>query len=430
VPEIPVRVAAHRSIFVKLLAIMVVMALCLMFMVTAFFAFIVNPGVEEAVDRVLEVYGDTVASRSPDFAEARTIAQRIGITIAYRGPQGAWTTDRERPDGWDDRGETPASLAVWAHGGHSAPARDGGTYFFAWKFGHTIRAAHDKLALFLLLLMVAVVVAAHEVLRRALRPVRLLYAGVARISDGDFDVAVPRQSRDELGALTDAFNQMARRVKEMIALRDQLLLDVSHELRSPLTRMKVALALVPEGEKRRRMEADVAEMEAMITSILELERLRDGRGVRLERRDIVPIVREVAMQFRGVPPGVDVTTPSTAVELEIDAERIRTLLRNLLDNAVKYRLPDSRPVTVTVEGRPDALVLRVSDDGPGIAPSDLGNIFEPFYRADHSRSKKTGGYGLGLSMCRRIVEAHGGTISAQHNPGRGATMVATFPRRA
>ena len=426
--EGPAGVSIHMSVFAKLLTIMVVMALCLMLMVTGFFAFVVNPGLAEAIDRVMEVYGEAVAAQSPGFAQARAIARRVGITIAYRGPRGGWTTDHDRPDGWDQAGP-PASVAVWTGGGHSAPARDGGTYYFTWKSGHRIRAAHDKLALFLLLLMAAVILTAHQVLRRALRPVRLLYTGVARISEGDFEVAVPRQSRDELGALTDAFNQMARRIKEMMALRDQLLLDVSHELRSPLTRLKVALALVPEGEKRARMEADVAEMETMITGILELERLRDRRGVHVAPHDLLALVHEVAAPFSTAPPGVELLLPPETIILDIDADRIRTLLRNLLDNAVKYRLPDSRPVDVIVLSGRETVELRVRDDGPGVAPDDLHSIFEPFYRADHSRSKKTGGYGLGLSMCKRIAEAHGGTIAAEPGPVRGVTIVVSIPRR-
>ncbi len=427
---IPRRVPLRHSIFVKLLAIMVALAACLLLMVALFFGHVVNPGVGEAIDRVLRAHAEVVAAQAPDLAAATVLARRIGLTIAYSGPKGTWSTDGSWPEGWDPTGDGRASFTpVWTRSRVVARSPDGGTYFFAWEFGSSIKAAHDRFGGLLLLLMAGVIFIAHEVLRRALRPIRLLYEGVGRLSAGDLDVEVPHRSRDELGALTEAFNQMARRVKEMIARRDQLLLDVSHELRSPLTRMKVALAMIPEGAKRERMEADVAEMEAMITGLLEQERLRDGRGVRLERQDLLPLVEEVAAGFRDTPPGVHVTTPAgIALELELDAERIRVLLRNLLDNALKYSLPDSRPLELEVAEAAGAVVVRVRDDGPGIPEADLESIFEPFFRSDRSRSKKTGGYGLGLSMCRRIVEAHGGTITAQNNPRRGATVVVTLPR--
>jgi len=192
--------------------------------------------------------------------------------------------------------------------------------------------------------------------------------------------------------------------------------------------MKVALALLPEGEKRSRMEADVSEMEAMITGILELERLREGRGIRAERRDLLAIVRDAAASFQAQHPGVVLTLPTSEVLLELDAERMRTLLRNVLDNAAKYSHPDSRPVEIAVLVAPDSVVVRVSDDGPGIADADLHSVFEPFFRSDRSRSKKTGGYGLGLSICKRIMEAHGGQIAAENRAGRGTSIVLTFPR--
>jgi signal transduction histidine kinase len=192
--------------------------------------------------------------------------------------------------------------------------------------------------------------------------------------------------------------------------------------------MKVALALVPEGEKRDRMEADVAEMETIIGGLLELERLRDARGLDLGRHDVLALVREAARPFADQAPGIELDLPEGRIELDVDAARIRMLLRNLLDNASKYSLPDSRPIAVTVREAADAVEMRVSDNGPGIAAADLDRVFEPFFRADRSRSKKTGGFGLGLGICKRIMEAHGGEIRAEGRPDRGTTIVLTFPR--
>lgn len=416
----------HASIFVKLIAIMVGMAACQMLMVVVFFGFVVNPSVVGAVDRVLDVYARDIASRSLDLETARSVAREAGISISYQGPQGSWSTSAAGDGG------TSAVVAppVWPHSTHVAPGASGGTYTLSWEFGRSIRTAHDKLLVLLLALLVVVVVVAHEVIRRALRPVRLLYAAAGRLGEGDLDVVVQHQSRDELGALTDAFNRMVMRVREMIQLRDRLLLDVSHELRSPLTRMRVALALLPEGDKRARMAADVAEMEGMITGILELERLRDGRGLSLDRRDIVQIICDVAAPFADAHPGISVTMPTEPVLLDLDAEKVRILFRNILENAVKYSLPDSRPVEIAMSVEPESVIVRVADSGPGVAENDLDPIFEPFYRADRSRSRKTGGFGLGLAMCRRIIEAHGGKISAQNrpSPSRGLVMLLTFPR--
>jgi signal transduction histidine kinase len=304
---------------------------------------------------------------------------------------------------------------------------DGGRYLFAWQFARRTRAAHDRLLQLLLAAMIAVFLAAYLVLSRALRPLRRLQEGVVRVGAGDFDVVLPNRTRDEFGTLTAAFNGMAARVKEMVRAREQLLLDVSHELRSPLTRLKVALALLPDSAKKTQAEADAAEMEAMVTELLELDRLRDGRGLRTTRADLAALVREAARAYEEGPPGLRVSASPPEIPVDVDVEGVRTVLRNLLGNAVKYARPDSRPIEVALSRDGDAVVVRVVDDGPGIPEADLGSLFEPFFRVDRSRSRKTGGYGLGLSICKRIVEGHGGRLDAANNPGRGACFTMTLP---
>jgi signal transduction histidine kinase len=223
---------------------------------------------------------------------------------------------------------------------------------------------------------------------------------------------------------------MVGRVKDMIEARDQLLLDVSHELRSPLTRLKVALELVSDPDMKARMAVDVVEMEIMIGELLELERLRDGSGIKTSRQNVVAILDEVGGNFHDRPPGVHLTATTREILLDIDAVRMRTVVRNLLENAIKYSLPDSRAVEVSAAQNGDRVVIRVTDDGPGIPDRDMPSLFEPFVRLDRSRSKKTGGYGLGLSIAKRIIEAHGGTITVENTAPRGASFVVTLPKPA
>lgn len=290
-----------------------------------------------------------------------------------------------------------------------------------------IASAHGLFLTLTVVFVLLVIVVAHEVIRRSLGPLRVLHAGVERVSAGELSVVVPVTSRDELGALSAAFNAMAARVREMLAARDRLLRDVSHELRSPLTRMKVAFALLPDGEKKELLSADLAEMETMIGELLELERLRDGRGLELGRHDLAPILRSAAAAFEGAPPGVLLELPDGELAARVDPEKMRTVLRNLLENAVKYAFAESAPVRLSAARDGEAIVLRVRDDGPGIPEADRASLFEPFFRVDRSRSKKTGGYGIGLSICKRIVEAHGGTIALEESPGRGATFAVRLP---
>jgi signal transduction histidine kinase len=279
----------------------------------------------------------------------------------------------------------------------------------------------------LLILLGAVVLTAHAFIHRTLRPIRLLHEGVSKLSEGNLEVVVARNTRDELGALTTAFNQMVQRVRDMVKARDQLLVDVSHELRSPITRLKVALEFIPDSEKKRRLAGDVAEMETMITEILEIERLAAGGGLEREPEDLVGLLREVIEGFADRRPGVSLKA-AAEVTVTMDGGRVRTVVKNVLENAVKFSPPESGSVEVAVEEAEDGVAVRIRDHGPGIPPDDLPSLFEPFFRVDRSRSRRTGGYGLGLAMSKRIMEAHGGSIRAENDPEGGATFTLTLPR--
>ena len=415
----------RASIFARLLTIMILMAVTLLLIVGFFFVFVVFPGATAEASHAFEQYSEGIAATSPDFQNAKALAHRLSVQIRYEGPRGSWTTADYLPRILEVReGKVDAPIG---HNYYLESSADGGSYLFAWDFSAHFRDLHTKMLWLLLFLVTGVVCTAYAFQRRLLRPVRLLDDGVERLSKGDLKVTVPVLTRDEFGVLTDAFNKMVGRVRQMVQARDQLLLDVSHELRSPLTRLKVALALFPEDENRSGMASDLDEMEAMIAELLELERLRDGRGIHLETHDLVSVIHEVADNYRKGPPGIRIDSPLREVWLDIDKDKIKTVLRNLLENAVKFGLPDSLAVAIDLEQNEDTVTLRIRDDGPGIPNADIANLFEPFYRVDRSRSKKTGGYGLGLSICKRIMEAHGGSIAVTNNPGRGASFTLKFP---
>lgn len=307
----------------------------------------------------------------------------------------------------------------------SAP--QGGEYLFAWSLGQRMNQAHTMMLVLLVTVIVGVLITGYAVLKRFLAPVRTLNEGVASLAAGRLDVTLETRTRDEFGRLTEAFNHMAGRVRGMIGARDQLLADVSHELRSPLTRLKVALELLPPNVERKGMAADISEMERKVAELLELERLRSGRSLELSSQNLVSVIREATSDFSGKPPGILIIAPATKVMIEIDPEKVRCVFRNLLENACKYA-PSRRPIEIKVNDAEAAVIVRVSDDGPGIPEKDTARLFEPFYRADPSRTKATGGYGLGLSICKRVMQAHGGDIVLDRSKPTGTTFVLTFPK--
>lgn len=418
------------SVFGKLVATMLAMAACLLILVTIFFGFVLGPDLNAVVYRIAQEYSRVVAATAPDLKTAKQLADHVGFQMRYEGPRGNWSTASSVPsidDVRDAAGKPSHALVRPTY--YVVPGSSGGAYLFVWNFSRDMRRAHDLMLGLLLLVIVGIVLTTHAVLRRLLRPLRVLNDGVARLSEGELDVMLPNGPRDEFGRLTSAFNTMVGRVRDMIRARDQLLVDVSHELRSPLTRMKVALELLPDEEKRKRLAADVSEMERMVSELLELERLR-LRGIHSTRQDVLPIVHDVAAPFQGQRPGLRVVSPAREMPLDLDAEKVRTVLRNLLENAVKYSRPDSRPIELSVHDDGGDVLVQVTDDGVGIPESQMERVFEPFFRADPSRSKRTGGYGLGLSICKRVMEAHGGSIAVARGASGGASFVLRFPKRA
>ena len=406
------RKRAQVSVFAKLVTIMIAMSISLVAIVVMFFAFIISPTMNHGAETMFREHVTRMSESGLTPDDARQLDERANVQVRYEGPAGTWATRDWMPTVAEARRDQRRFLG---HGYYIVAAPDGGAYVFRWMFRREVITVHNILLALLLTIMVAVIVTTHLVLRRLLRPLRTLGDGVARLSDGQLDVVLPNPTRDEFGTLTDAFNQMVGRVRDMIRARDQLLVDVSHELRSPITRMRVALELLPDDPNRGRMQRDLGEMEAMIAELLELERLREGRGLRLARHDLVAIANEF---------GVPVTSTAPQLFVDVDAERMRTVIRNLLENAHKY----ATTATIEIEGSEREVALHVHDDGPGIPAEDLGSLFEPFFRVNRSRAKAPAGYGLGLSICKRIVEAHGGRIEAANDPRGGATFTVTLSR--
>jgi signal transduction histidine kinase len=277
-----------------------------------------------------------------------------------------------------------------------------------------------------------VMLVAFFVLRRMFGPLRMLMKGVNEISEGNLDFQFPvGRHHGEIYYLAESFNLMVRRVKEMVHSKDQLLLDVSHELRSPLTRLKLALEMSADNNLKQSMLQDVAEMETMLTEILETERLRSGNGkLLLEKVDLTGMIKETVAKYQNRKPGLKLLEPMESVQVLVDSARVKTVIQNLIENALKFSDKQKKPVEIGLLVSGEKIVLRVHDFGVGIPEEDHEKVFEPFYRVDKSRTKETGGYGLGLSLCREIMRAHGGNISLESQMEQGTEVLAEFPSQS
>lgn len=262
------------------------------------------------------------------------------------------------------------------------------------------------------------------------RPIRWIKEGADRIGQGDLDYRIPKTRSDDLGELTIDINRMADDVKGMLEAKQQLLLAISHELRTPLTRTKVAVEFVDDEATRQSILDDVEEMERLVADLLESERLNTRHSsLQLGAIDVTQLVRDlVAQDFHAETDHVTVSTPAGAISHELDETRIRLLIKNLIDNALCHTPPGADGVQVDVADRGDAVVVSVADHGAGMSPEEVDRATEPFYRADPARCRDTGGFGLGLYLCRRIAEAHGGTLEIDSEVGRGTRVTLTLPR--
>jgi signal transduction histidine kinase len=195
--------------------------------------------------------------------------------------------------------------------------------------------------------------------------------------------------------------------------------------------MKVALEFLPEDKSKESIQADLEEMEKMIFEILETARQQHMHGgLNRQRINLVDLLHEIIPAFENQPPGIQIGDLPKAIEIYVDPDQVKTVLNNMLSNALKYSQPESDSVQITYKKQEPYVILRIKDDGIGIPQQELPFIFEPFYRVDKSRSKRTGGYGLGLSLCKTIMEAHEGKIYVESAPDAGTTVSLYFPEFA
>lgn len=259
---------------------------------------------------------------------------------------------------------------------------------------------------------------AFGMIRHMVQPLHALALGAEAFGRGEFSHRVPVIHGDEIGDLALRFNQMAADIQAMLDGKRALLLAISHELRSPLTRARLHAELVGEGDSRDALLGELALMRDLITALLESERLGSGHSaLQLADCDLAALAREQAQ------PGLALHIDPDLPTLRLDRLRVQLLLRNLVHNALRHNDPTQGEVQLRLARDGDGVRLSVRDFGPGVPPDALPQLGQPFYRPDAARTRHDGGVGLGLCLCRLVAEAHGSSLEL-HNaePGFEASV--------
>lgn len=403
-------------------------------------------GWRESARPLLMDYVDHLArdiGSPPSQAQAQALVQRLPITVSIHGPVLNWDSHPlDRKMLWQAAHPSPSEWDQEQWGGDKHWARlltrttaDGHTIVFGMD--DTAFERRPKLVLFALGALLGLTLLAYLYVRRLLRPLGDIRAGAQRFGAGNFaqPIAIQHANHpDELGELAATVNTMGSDIHHMLEAKRTLLLAISHELRSPLTRARLNTELLPETEEvspsRDALLRDLALMRDLITDLLESERLASPHvALQREPTDLRALVAEVVLSLPGGE-SIEQVLASDLPVLALDGTRVRLLVRNLLDNALRHSDPASRPPCIRIESLTglagQGVQLTVRDFGSGVAEDQLSKLAQPFYRPDSARERSTGGVGLGLYLCKLVAQAHGGTFAVS-NAQPGLSVTVTFP---
>jgi signal transduction histidine kinase len=354
-------------------------------------------------------------------------SERTGLSLALISRDGAMIASAGElpPDALPRLSRHPPAGRVWrARGGLFGLNLSDGRRLIAFSADRrfsAIRILH--LPAIFLGIALAVAIGFYPLIRHLMRRLEQLEAGVARFGEGDLAVRVPVKGQDEIAKLAATFNASASRIETLMNAHKLLLAHASHELRSPLSRLRMALERLKQnaGDHAAQAEAarNVGELDTIVGEILLSSRLQSGQtGLTREPVDIAGLLAEECAAY-----GVEVTAPNAmASVVQGDAGLLRRLFRNLLENATAHGGPEPPGVSVIPAGA--TVRILVCDRGPGVPEGEREKIFEPFYRPQGTQG---GGAGLGLALVRQIAEQHGGQVLCRAGSGGGACFEVSLP---
>lgn len=427
----------RHSLSLRLLLIFIVAGILISLLFQFMLGAAIGQHIKKQVSPHLRQYAEYIQldiGNPPDSQRAQALASRLPLEVAIKSDTKNWQSN-QLPE-WitqeplEHSFTTTQGLQIaynFEREGVALRYQIDKETVFIWAKGWQ-RPDHRKGGfLFGLAVLLTLLTALYFLIRRLFKPIQTIRQGVQAIGAGDLSQRITPARKDELGELAISINHMADDIEHMLESKRELLLAISHELRSPLTRAKVSLALLEESSAQQNIHRDLNEMEAMISELLEAERLSGRHNTLNKSATSLNDIATGVINEHFADAGLQVQLEETLPQQSLDSVRMKLVVRNLLDNALKYQGDSAEPVSLTTTLENDKICLRIKDHGPGIPAKHLSHLTEPFYRTDSSRQRKTGGFGLGLYLVKLIVEAHAGELVISSNVGVGTTVEVFLP---
>jgi signal transduction histidine kinase len=421
-----------QSLIFRLLFYFLLSILALAIVLAISFTQRLRPHVQQQILPNVERYLDYLISdigNPPDFMMAQRLADELPFEIRIEGQGNNWSSSQTIGAISNYRLEAAPAPYDDVFYGHQRRQdlllieRDGLRYLFVTE--DEFRRGSERRHWLLFAGLAAILLLLYLGIRRLFRPIGIMSEQIRRIGEGDLQQRITPETRGELGLLAAGINRMSQDIASMLEGKSGLLLAISHELRSPLTRMRVNLELLEDDEVQRQLIDDTREMEALISTILESEKLSSGHApLSLHKTELTGLVDEVLANH---PQRDRIQTHLQPLTLAVDGLRFKLLLKNLVDNALQYSSDSNAPIKIALYADAQAVILEVIDQGIGIPAAEIPRLKEAFYRPDSARQRNTGGYGLGLYLCQLIVDAHGGTLGIESEPEKGTRVIVSLP---
>jgi signal transduction histidine kinase len=415
------------SVFLKLVLILIGFVILVNGLTSILMYFSLERDPQSMVNRypvLLNKYVIQDIGNPPDTNKAKELSHELNMNIRYQLNNFNWTTDGTMATAEEILSsksyDSTKTYARHNYRLYSVSKVSGGYIVISpWlprDFINTPKAIISVLTFF-----TVVILALYFVLRWLLKPAKVLSKGVEEISRGKLDYKIDVKTKDEFGQLAGLINNMTENISNSIKAKETLLIDVSHELRTPLTRMKLSSEFIDNEKIKNKIKDDVNEMEHMVGELLDNYKKENALSKpEITDFDLNELIENTAdkfmterINFKG----------KQKLFVKADRKKFETVIKNLIDNALKY---SKENIEIKSEKNPEntyGFILKVKDNGVGIPSEEIKYIFEPFYRVDKSRNKAIIGYGLGLNIVKKIIEAHNGTIEVTSEKDKGTEFI-------